>query len=241
MSSLVRDQHAALRSFVREADRIVVLCEWTRDLLLRNGVPHDKLVLSRHGLPDSTPILREPRPPTPPLRIAFLGRIHPTKGLDILLRALADLRSAEIQLDIFGISQGVDAYTCAITALAEQDPRVRLCPPVPSSQVTVLLAHYDLLAVPSRWLETGPLVVLEAFAAGIPVIGSKLGGIAELVEDGVTGLLVEPESVPAWTDTLRRLVDNPCVVQRLGTGIRPPRTMAAVADDMQNVYADCLR
>ena len=51
------------------------------------------------------------------------------------------------------------------------------------------IRKYDALVVPSVWLETGPLVVLEAFAAGVPVIGSRLGGIAEMVRDGVDGLL----------------------------------------------------
>ena len=57
------------------------------------------------------------------------------------------------------------------------------------------LSRIDVLAVPSQWLETGPLVVLEAFAAGTPVIGSDLGGIRELVSDGRDGLLVPHDDV----------------------------------------------
>jgi glycosyltransferase involved in cell wall biosynthesis len=238
MNSLVQDQHTAFRALMCDADRIVVLCEWSRELLVRNGVPPDKLVLSRHGLPTVGPARPTPPRAAGPLRIAFLGRLHPTKGVDVLLRAMAALRSAEIQLDVFGIADGHDDYACAITALADQDPRVRLRRPVPSTEVTALLGNYDVLAVPSRWLETGPLVVLEAFAAGVPVVGSRLGGIAELVEDGVTGLLVEPESVAQWTDALRRLADEPHLLRCLRRGIRPPRGMAAVADDMQTVYAE---
>ena len=52
------------------------------------------------------------------------------------------------------------------------------------------LSRYHVVAVPSQWMETGPLVILESFAAGVPVIGSALGGIADKVDDGVSGLLL---------------------------------------------------
>ncbi len=67
------------------------------------------------------------------------------------------------------------------------------------------MQRYDVLAVPSQWLETGPLVVMEAFAAGVPVLGSNLGGIGELVTSGVDGLLVEPASIVAWRTALEAL------------------------------------
>jgi glycosyltransferase involved in cell wall biosynthesis len=98
------------------------------------------------------------------------------------------------------------------------------------------LPSYHVVAVPSRWLETGPLVVLEAFAAGVPVIGSRLGGIAELIRDGIDGMLVEAESVAAWTETIRRLDEDRPMLERLRRGVRTPRTMDDVADDMMAVY-----
>jgi glycosyltransferase involved in cell wall biosynthesis len=148
-----------------------------------------------------------------------------------------------LELDIYGVVENPEqsAYVRSLRELAAGDTRVRFCPPVSSHQVPALLHLYDVVAVPSRWLETGPLVVLEAFAAGVPVVGSRLGGIVELVADGVNGLLLEPQSVAAWTGVLRELVEHPDVLQRLRGGIRPPRQMDAVADDMHRVYADLLR
>ena len=95
---------------------------------------------------------------------------------------------------------------------------------VPEKVVSVM-AEYDLIAVPSRWLETGPLVVLEAFAAGVPVLGSNLGGIAELVRDGVDGILVAPNDAAAWAVAIGRLVEDRNVIDALRCGIAPPRTM----------------
>jgi len=146
--------------------------------------------------------------------------------------------SAGLELHLFGLVQGdaATAYERSIRALAADDPRIRFGVPVPSERVPALLADYEVLAVPSRWLETGPLVVLEAFQAGVPVVGSRLGGIRELVHDGEDGLLVAPGSVAAWSAALRQLADNPQLVQQLRRGVRRPRSIAAVANDMQVVY-----
>jgi glycosyltransferase involved in cell wall biosynthesis len=100
-----------------------------------------------------------------------------------------------------------------------------------------LLSGYDLVAVPSQWLETGPLVVLEAFAAGRPVIGSALGGIADKVRDGIDGLLVTPyDSAEAWATRLATCAAEPDLVSRLTAGVRRPRELAAVASEMDAVY-----
>lgn len=107
-------------------------------------------------------------------------------------------------------------------------------------KVIGLMADYDLIAIPSRWLETGPLVVLEAFDAGVPVLGANRGGIAELVRDGVNGILVAPDDVAAWAATIRRLTEDRQVIDVLRARIAPPRTMDAAADDMATLYARIL-
>jgi glycosyltransferase involved in cell wall biosynthesis len=246
MTNLIQAQQTAFRSFMHDVDRVVVLCRWTADLLMRNSIPAEKLVLSRHGLPQSAPLASEPAfipaSDRTPVRIVFLGRLHPTKGLDILLRAISSLPNAPLELHVYGIYEDPEgAYARTLRQAAAGDPRVRFCAPVPSDQVPTLLRGFDVLAVPSRWLETGPLVVLEAFAAGLPVIGSKLGGLVELVDEGVNGLLVEPESVESWSAVLRQLIEEPDLIAQLRAGIRPPRRMEAVADDMQAVYRDLVR
>ena len=88
-------------------------------------------------------------------------------------------------------------------------------PPVDSRSVTQAMRGCDLVAIPSQLLETGPLVVYEAFAAGVPVIGSRLGGIAELVTDGIDGLLVEADDPDAWSAAISSLAAGRGTVARL--------------------------
>jgi glycosyltransferase involved in cell wall biosynthesis len=244
MTELIGRQHEAFYAFISDVHRIVVLCSWVADLLVRNGIPAQKLVLSRHGLPVAS--LDVPRAPPRangrPLRVAFVGRLHPTKGLDTLVRALRGLPELPARLDVYGVIDQArkDGYSQWVQDLASGDARVVFRNPVPSADVVRVLTEYDVVAVPSRWLETGPLVVLEAFAAGVPVVGSRLGGIEELVEDGVSGVLVDVDSVKAWQRALNRLWQKPEVLAHLRAGIPPPRSIEAVAQEMATVYEQLL-
>jgi glycosyltransferase involved in cell wall biosynthesis len=111
-------------------------------------------------------------------------------------------------------------------------------PPIDNQQVVALLRQYDVLAVPSQCQETGPLVVLEAFAAGTPVLGSRLGGIAELVRDEIDGLLVDYDNVASWAQALHRLATESELLTSMQQAIKPPRTVDMVAIDMLTLYRD---
>jgi glycosyltransferase involved in cell wall biosynthesis len=237
MTELVELRHAAFHALMREAEHVVALCQWVRNVLLRNGVPSEKVTVSRQGTRQEI-AARADRTPSPTLRIAFLGRLDPAKGVHLLIQALRGDPELPVCLDIFGVAQG-DAdrsYAKRLANLASGDPRIALRAPIPNEQVVKRLQEYDALAVPSQWLETGPIVVLEAFAAGIPVVGTNLGSIAELVEHGVNGLLVEPGSAHAWAEALRRLSQDPDLIATLRSGIRPPRTMNDAAIELKAVY-----
>ena len=180
MTELVELRHASFRNLMREADHIIALCQWVKDLLFRNGVPEGKVTVSRQGVCRNARRLAISRAASGPLRIAFLGRLDAAKGVHILIEALRAIPDAEVLLDIYGVAQGTagSAYRDRMLKLAYRDSRITFCDPLSNDEVVERLQDYDALAVPSQWLETGPIVVLEAFAAGIPVIGSDLGGIA---------------------------------------------------------------
>lgn len=234
---LVTLRHEQTRELLDTADHIVAPAEWVLALLRRLGVPPGRITLSRQGIRSPARIPTR-APAARPLRLVFVGRLEPAKGIHLVTRALRALPAEPVELDIYGIIQD-DAhaqYRTELRAEVDRDGRVRLHDAVSADDVVATIAQHDLLVVPSQQLETGPLVVLEAFAAGLPVLGSRLGGIAELVQDAVNGLLVEPGSVREWSRALERLVREDQLLSRLRAGVRPPRTMTAVADDMAAVY-----
>lgn len=236
MRELVSLRHAEIRAFLAEVDHIIATSAWVAELLENLGVDRARITLNRQGLAhEGAPV--DARAGDATVRLVFLGRIDRTKGLHVLIDALSTVPDAPLELHIYGMQQhaSADAYRAQLQAAARRDARIHFHEPVPADRVPDTLGAYDVLVAPSQWLETGPLVVLEAFAAGLPVLGSRLGGIAELVTDEVDGLLVEAGSRSEWARALRRITDAD-LRTRLRRGVRRPRTMLDVAREMDVVY-----
>lgn len=245
MSQLIEMRLAATRALLNEVDMVVALCHWTERLLLDNGLSGQKIVFCQHGHngQPSTHSIRQRRASKKVLRLAYLGRLHPTKGIDLVIRALKQSPDLPVELDIYGVIQGApqNEYIGMVQNLIASDARITLKQAVPTDEVISVLTDYDLLVVPSRGFETGPLVVLEAFAAHLPVIGSNLGGISELIKPNENGLLVEPESIGAWEQALRRCIDTDDLLEQLRAGIPQPKTMSQVALEMKQLYQSLLQ
>ena len=248
-TELTELRHSAFRELLQLAARIVVPCIWSRHVLVRNRVDTSKLVLSRQGLAEYDAEAVSPRdaidgsPPFTGVRLAFLGRLSEEKGAHVIVEALRSVPDAAVALDLYGNGQGGEGerYSSKLRQLASGDSRVSFLPPLRNDRVVSSLRAYDALVVPSQWMETGPLVVLEAFAAGIPVIGSDLGGIAELVTNDVDGRLIPADSVIAWAEALKLIVSQRESLARWRRSVTPPRRMSQVAAEMSTLYRELVR
>lgn len=228
------------QEMVRNADRIVAVCQWLADALALNGAPRDKIVLSRQGVAsDFRAALAEPARDDDGhrgMRLLYVGRIDPIKGLDNLVRAFTQARATGATLTICGLMASADeTYLRRIRGLAERDSRITLRDGGDRAELPAIFAAHDVLAVPSTLLETGPLVVLEAQAAGLYVLGSNLGGVAELVAPGEDGELVEACDMAAWSAAIERLARRFAKNPRRRAP-RQVRTMDAAAGDMAELY-----
>jgi glycosyltransferase involved in cell wall biosynthesis len=245
MPALIGAEHRHFKRFIAKVDCIVAVCRWAANVLRVNGVPESKISLCHHGLRNrSTHVAGAGRPSRTrdgALRLAYFGRLDPTKGIDLVIEALRQAPDAKVLLDIYGVRQkGSEDYAARLERAANGDKRISMRPTVPPEQVVGAMRTYDLVAVPSRCLETGPLVVLEAFAAGTPVLGARLGGIAELVTDGVDGVLIAGGEAYLWATAIHALANQPERVEKLRAGVRPPRNMDHVATEMAALYRTLL-
>jgi glycosyltransferase involved in cell wall biosynthesis len=240
-SALSENRRSELQQMTAAADRIVAVCGWLYEALLANDVPPEKLVLSRQGVGNATEVGSFGRRNKDPnvLRFGFLGRWDPVKGVDMLVEAFRRVpESLKVELHICATAAGAasENYRREVQRAAGCDHRIRFSPTKEHEEVGEFFAGIDVLVVPSQWLETGPLVVLEAFAARTPVIGSNLGGIKELVRHEYNGVLVAHDDVDAWTGAMVQLATNPTLVERMRNQIGPVRTMSDVAQDMATLY-----
>jgi glycosyltransferase involved in cell wall biosynthesis len=258
MRALMHLHQTKFLELMNGVDRIISLCRWGLELLVKNGVNQEKIMLSRHGI-YYNPVRKNDdklhdltrssskasyfQTKGPNLQIAFLGRLNYVKGAHIVLEALSRVPELPLKFDLYGIIENEEysPYLDRLKAIASKDTRINFRPAVPHDRIIQLLQAYDLLVVPSQWLETGPLVILEAFAAGIPVIGSKLGGIAEMVEHEVNGLLVKHDSIDEWCHALNSLSKDNGLLMNLKAGVKTPRHMRQVGDEMIYVYKSILQ
>jgi glycosyltransferase involved in cell wall biosynthesis len=223
-----------LKRIADVADRVVAVCRWLYDALLLNGFPREKLVYCAQGIEAQQGF--QPRvknePANRPFRIGYLGRWDPVKGVHILVEAFRQLSpSIDAELIVHALP-GDHVYEQSVRSRAEGISRIRIAEPLTRHEIFPALAGFDLLAVPSLWLETGPLVVLEAFAAGTPVLGADLGGIAELVRPGVNGWLVRPDDAEAWCRAIADHVPS----ARLHRVSSQPRSSSDVAQETGRLY-----
>ncbi len=165
-----------------------------------NCVPHDLFIPS---VPFDTSHKE-------PLVIGCVGRLDAMKGQDVLIRAMAELEGVRV------VILGEGGQRAELSKLAaDLGVSDRLSLPGWVDNPRTYLPQFDIFAMPSR-SEGFPLAIVEAMLAGLPVVATRVGSVAEAVIDGETGLLVNKDDIDGLVAALRRLRDNPALRRQLG-------------------------
>lgn len=152
------------------------------------------------------------------MHLVYVGRLTPLKGGRLLIAAMAALRDSHPGLRLTVIGDGPDRAFLEAAARPLGD-RVRFTGYLSQGDVAGVLADADALCLPS-FAEGVPVVLMEAMAAGRPVISTRITGIPELVEDGVSGLLVPPSDADALRAAIARIADDPDLRRAMGAAGR---------------------
>lgn len=187
------------------------------------------------------PVFYDPPPAVtlspPGVDVVYLGQLLPQKGVNDLL-ALAERTPHTIAFAGAGPLQG------AVEEAARRSPNVRYEGFVTGADFERVIARARCIVVPSLWYENAPAVILDAYARGRPVVASRIGGIPEIVEDEVTGLLVEPGNVEALGAAIDRLETAlPAAVAMGSAGRRrlaEHHSVSAYLDATERIYRQVL-
>jgi glycosyltransferase involved in cell wall biosynthesis len=238
----LKERPGHIRAKMEQVDHIIVYTRLMRDLLLANGIGKGKIGISHYGI-DTSNISTFPRNRNlpPPLRVGFIGTLAPHKGCDILIRAFKSLPpELGATLTIYGNLERFESFVGRLRELAKGDERISFAGPFQREKVGRVLTELDTLVVPSRWYENQPGVILEAFAAGMPVVATDLGGMSEFVEHEENGLLFERENAEDLARQLRRLGEELGLLERLRAGIGPVKTVRENVDELEELYGTLL-
>jgi len=237
-----------VRMLLPRVDRAVVLGH-TFTNMLDGLVSRDRIDVVPNAVPDPGLVQRDRSGRR--VRALYLGNLIPSKGYIDVVHAARDLTREGVDIDwvIAGGVSDPDAHQRALDVARELGDRIRFTGPVDDAAKAKLLADADMLVFPSRYENEGlPLVLLEAMAAGLPVVSTYHAAIPEVVQEGVTGLLVQPGDVAALTAAIRRLAFEADMRRGMGAAARArfleeytvarwSERMAAVFDTALGVHA----
>ncbi|GJM22358.1 MAG: glycosyl transferase family 1 [Planctomycetota bacterium] len=170
------------------------------------------------------------------ITFGFFGSVNAQKGLEVLVSAFRDCKSDRLRLVVRGNMTHFPKYARRVRSFAEMDARISFRGPFGHDGLAEALSSIDVLVVPSVWYENTPFVVLEAFSAGRPVIASDLGGLSELVRDGVNGRTFRAGDPGALLEVLKDFDRDPELLQRLAGGIERVRTLGENAEEFIELW-----
>jgi glycosyltransferase involved in cell wall biosynthesis len=243
MADLARERAHGLRERLLEHVHLFLSpSEFLRRQFVEWGFPPDKVRHLATGVDTRAFHFVRRVPRGERLRVAFVGTLAPAKGPHLLLEAWGMLEPADRalgELALFGPDRHQPEYQ-RLLAKKAAEVGAALNGPLTRAGVIALLCETDLLVVPSVWYENAPLVILEAIACKTPLLVADLGGMAELVEEGVTGFHFETGNAGDLAAKLTRFLEEPELLEGLRSGLDHLRTSAELAGDVERVYREAL-
>jgi glycosyltransferase involved in cell wall biosynthesis len=191
--------HRAARTWTKAVDVYIALTEFARRKFVEGGLPAERIVVK--------PNFVRPDPGVGTGRggfALFVGRLSPEKGVATLLEAWDRLGDG-LHLKIIGDGPLVGRVRSA----ADRRPSVEYLGHRPVEVVRESMKEAGVLVFPSEWYETFGRVAAESFAAGTPVVAADIGAVAEMVDDGRTGLLFRPGDARHLTEQVKRVLSRP--------------------------------
>jgi glycosyltransferase involved in cell wall biosynthesis len=192
--------HRGLGTWQNKIDRYIALNDFCRDKFIEGGLPADRIIVKPNFVAPNA-VLESPRK-----GLLFVGRLSFEKGVDVLAQAAAGLEPGSVRVAGTGPHDAALAACQGAQMLGLQDP----------AAVRQEMSQALALVFPSLWYETFGLVIVEAFAAGTPVIATRLGSALGLVRDGETGLLVNPGDAEDLRNKMQWAMEHPQQMAEMG-------------------------
>jgi len=196
--------HRALGTWQNKITRYIALNEFCRQKFIAGGLPAERIVLKPNFVDFAAPVAQRRT------GFLFVGRLSAEKGLNVLLDAAKQV--PELMVNVAGSGPQADLLVGqqVVQALGALD----------GDGVRAAMSAAVALVLPSIWYENFPRTIVEAFGCGLPVIASRLGALAEIVEDGVTGLLFEAGNARELAERMRWAQAHPERMAEMGLAAR---------------------
>ncbi len=237
--NIVTHKEHQLKLLKKYNQATIAIADWIKQSFAINGFSNirvikqgtDKHFLTANGLTKNRD----------KINLVFIGRMHPDKGVHLLVEALGALGNSSFELIVITIPfKDEMGYYQSIKEQYKNLGYENWYENLTKEEVAAKLNNSDILILPSTKNEAAPLVILEAFAKKIPVIGSEYVAIKEMIQHNVNGLLFKSGDVQSLKKQLLRLINEPELIQRLSGNIANVRTFEDVAKEHDFLYKKLL-
>ncbi len=230
----IRQRYKDAMDLLEMVNLVTTSSHFTASLIKRNGYKGDVRVI-RHSI-DYRYVSRTTDGTQKELVLGFIGTIMWHKGLHVLLRAFRKVRAPTTKLRIYGSLTHDPTYAREMLEMSRGDSRIRFEGSFEIERLPEIMQNISVLVIPSVYYENYPLVMLAALAHGIPVIGSEIGGIPEVIKHGENGMLFEAGNSDELALLIEQIAERNMVIEKLRSNIVPPRRIEEEALDYENIY-----
>ncbi len=238
-TSLVKKKCQNLIELANSCDKVIVLNNWYKEILISNGISLNKIALISQGLPFNKTLIKGVKPYRDKIKFIFVGRISHFKGIHLLIDAFMQLDCTKTELHIYGQTDD-SIYENDLRKKSNLFQNIKWKGKLSQSDVVSTMYNCDALCLCSTITEMSPLVIQEAYAAGIPVIASNVYGNAEQINHGINGLLFNINDSVDLLSQLNRCIYEIDLLPSLVKNITPPKTFDKVGDEYMELYKSIL-
>jgi len=233
----LKTRHKYIKRLCDSVDIFIAPSNYLRNKFVDFGIPDEKIKHITPGINVVSNQVRDKRSSNR-IRFGFIGTLLPSKGVDVLIKTFNNVDSQKAELMIFGKAafyKGFEYYPKYLKRLTKNE-NIRFMGAFENSEIHNILSDIDTLVVPSIWHENSPLVILEAFSAKTPVLASSIGGIPELIKDGVNGLLFNPGDHNELYTKIKLIINNPKILEMIKRNIQRPKDIEENAREIEGIY-----
>ena len=234
----LRARRTHIEAMCALVDLFIAPSQFLRQKFIDFGVPAPKIVHCDLGF-DMSLFRGVEKQHSRKLRFGYTGVFIPSKGVHILLQAFSRIDGEEAELRLHGRFEqyhfGFEYYPEYLKSLGK-GTNVVWCGEYENRKIGSILAEIDVLIVPSIWYENSPLTIQEAFLAGVPVIASDLGGMAELVQHEVNGLLFRAGDPEALAHQMQAVLADRGIITQLQRNITTGTPMPRHVQQIEQIY-----
>ena len=223
-----------LKSQLEKVDEILCPSSFLGKVYLKKGYFQNGFTILSHG------IICDPTVPSREGQISnitfgYFGGGQKHKGAHVLLEAFRQIESTNVNLKLYGDFSDTE-YVRNLRRIVKGDERIDLMGSFGHTQLTKILAGMDILVMPSICYENCPLAILEAFANGVPVIATDIGGIPELVRHNCNGLLFQRGDVLDLKQKMERVINEPGLIQKFKENIPRVKSVKEECNELLEIY-----